>query len=121
MMKNKKEPKWWEVEVEAEERGLTVDEYLKILKLEKENEANRKIRIGQLEKIVRAEKEKTKAYDQIAKIHSAYIAILLKKLVATKDNAVVITSEEVSEAMEKYETRGLPMEGGFGLYFEEVG
>ena len=116
MEKKKKEPKWWEVE--AEESGLPVDEYLKTLKLEKENEA---IRIWQLEKIVNAEKEKTKAYDQIAKIHSAYIAILLKKLEASKDNTVVITSEEVSEAMEKYETRGLPVEGGFGLYFEEVG
>lgn len=84
-------------------------------------EANSEAQIAQLEKIVAAEKEKAKAYEQIAKIHSAYIAILLKKLVATKGNAVVITSEEVSEAMEKYETRGLPMEGGFGLYFEEVG
>ena len=82
---------------------------------------NEKICLWKLEQMLKAEKEKTKAYDQIAKIHSAYIAILLKKLVATKDNAVVITSEEVSEAMEKYETRGLPMEGGFGLYFEEVG
>lgn len=82
---------------------------------------NEKICLWKLEQMLKAEKEKTKAYDQIAKIHSAYIAILLKKLEASKDNTVVITSEEVSEAMEKYETRGLPVEGGFGLYFEEVG
>ena len=82
---------------------------------------NEKICLWKLEQMLKAEKEKTKAYDQIAKIHSAYIAILLKKLEASKDNAVVITSEEVSEAMESFETRGLPVEGGFGLYFEEVG
>lgn len=85
------------------------------------DKTNSELQIAQLEKIVAAEKEKAIAYEQIAKIHSAYIAILLKKLEASKDNAVVITSEDVNEAMEKYETRGLPVEGGFGLYFEEVG
>ena len=84
-------------------------------------ESNSETQRAQLEKIVALEKEKAKAYEQLIKTYSAYIAILLKKLVATKGNAVIITSEDVSEAMEKYETRGLPVEGGFGLYFEEVG
>lgn len=84
-------------------------------------EENEKIRIWQLEKMVKAEKEKSKAYEQLIRTYSAYISILLRKLVATKGNAVVISSDDVKEAMEKYETRGLPMEGGFGLYFEEVG
>lgn len=89
--------------------------------IEAYDKTNSEIQIAQLEKMVALEKEKAKAYKQVIKTYSAYITILLRKLVATKGNAVVITSEEVSEAMEKYETRGLQMEGGFGLYFEEVG
>ena len=84
-------------------------------------ESNSEIQIAQLEKIVALEKEKAKAYEHLIKTYSAYISILLRKLVATKGNAVVISSDDVKEASEKYETRGLPVEGGFGLYYEEIG
>lgn len=73
-----------------------------------------------LKQIIATERKKLKAYKQIVKGHSAYISILLKKLGATKDNVITITAEEVAEALKKYETRGIPIDGGFSLYYEDV-
>ena len=55
-------------------------------------------------------------YEQIAKVHSAYIAILLNKLGASKDNMFTIKASEVMEFMNKYETRAMPSECGWRLY-----
>ena len=68
--------------------------------------------------MVAEEREKVKGYEQLAKVHSAYISILLNKLGATKDNMITITAEEVTEALTKYEARALPSEDGFSLYCE---
>lgn len=68
---------------------------------------------------LKAEREKVKGYEELAKIHSAYISILLKELGATKDNMITITAAEVTEALQKYEARALPnKDGSFGLYCE---
>ena len=65
-------------------------------------------------------RQKVAGYEQLAQVHSAYISILLKKLGATKDNMLIITAEEVKEALTKYETRAMPVENGFGLYCEST-
>lgn len=47
------------------------------------------------------EREKVAGHEELAKIQTSYIAILLKKLGATKDNPVTITREDVSESIAK--------------------
>lgn len=84
-------------------------------KLKQEKNKNHK-----LMKMVSDERQKVAGYEQLAKVHSAYISILLKKLGATKDNMITITSAEVTEALKKYEARALPSEDGFSLYCEEI-
>jgi len=73
---------------------------------------------GKLLKMVAEEREKVAGYEQIAKVHSAYIAILLRKLGATQDNAIAITPAEVNEALEKYDTRAIAGNDEFSLYYE---
>jgi hypothetical protein len=80
-----------------------------------------KIREDHLRRIIDTERTRHKAYEQIVNGYSAYIAILLDKLGATKDNAITITAEEAAEALKKYETRGIPIDGGFSLYCEVIG
>lgn len=83
-------------------------------KLKQEKNRNHK-----LMKMVSDERQKVAGYEQLAKVHSAYISILLKKLGATKDNMITITAAEVTEALQKYEARALPNnDGSFGLYCE---
>lgn len=69
-------------------------------------------------KMVETERERVAGYEQLAKLHAAYIAFLLQKLGATKGNPVPITKEDVAEAT-KLEVRGLPDGEGFKLYIEE--
>ena len=129
---------WWEEE--AEKKGLPVEEYLDILKMEKENaqlslerwkrEYKKKFdRLSRDEKWefvfeekYEAEQEKVKGYAELARVHSAYISILLKKLEATKDNAVTVTGEEIKKAMEKYEARAMyePTDRSWKLYCEVI-
>ena len=71
-------------------------------------------------KMINDEREKVAGYEQIAKVHSAYISILLKKLGATKDNIITITAEEVREALRKYEARAMLAEEGYRLYCEVI-
>lgn len=73
-----------------------------------------------LVKMLTEEREKVAGYNQIAKVHSAYISILLKRLEATEDKPVTITASEVTEALTKYEARAMPTEGGFNLYCEVI-
>ena len=90
---------------------------LKEEKLLKEQTRNKRL-LG----MVKTEREKTAGYEQLAKVHSAYIAILLKKLGATKEQPVIILAEDVTEALESYETRAFSYEdGSWGLYCETVG
>lgn len=80
--------------------------------LEKERERNKKLLA-----MVNDAKEKVRGYEQVAKVHSAYIGILLKKLGAYKDNAFNIKPEDVADALKNIETRALPMEdGSWSLY-----
>ena len=82
-----------------------------VLRLEKRNE--------RLLKAVSEEREKIASYEQLAKVHSAYISILLKKLGATEDNKVEIKATEVTEALNKYESRAIATDEGFALYYTE--
>lgn len=84
-------------------------------KLKQEKNKNHK-----LMKMVSDERQKVAGYEQLAKVYSAYISILLNKLGATKDNMIAITSAEVTEALKKYEARALPSEDGFSLYCEVI-
>ena len=80
-------------------------------------EAERK-RNDKLLKMIGEAREQVAGYEQLAKVHAAYIAFLIQKLGATKDSPVTITKEDVVEAM-KLEVRGLPDGEGFKLYIEE--
>ncbi len=84
----------------------------KLEKVKKQNE--------RLLKMIGEEREKVAGYEQIAKVHSAYISILLKRLGATKENAVDITAQEIAEAIEgKSEARAFMSEqGAYSLYYE---
>ena len=75
-----------------------------------------------LKDMLEAEREKVRGYEQIAKVHSAYIAILLNKLGATEDKPITIKASEVTEALEKYEARAMvePKESSWKLYCEVV-
>lgn len=85
-------------------------------------EKKRKIRAWHryYENRIAEEKGKIRGYEELARIHSAYITVLLKRLGATEDNMVTITAEEVKEALTKYETRVVPADGGCSLYCEVV-
>ena len=76
------------------------------------------IRNAKLLKMVTDAREQVAGYEQLAKLHAAYIAFLIQKLGATKDNPITITNGDVAEAM-KLEVRGLPDGEGFKLYIEE--
>lgn len=66
-----------------------------------------------------AERAKVAGYEQLAKVHSAYITILLKELGATEENMITITPDEVTEALQRYEARAVPNgDGSFSLYCE---
>lgn len=84
------------------------------------NEANNAIREAKLKQMVEEERQKVKAYEQIAKVHSAYISILLKRLGAAQDNPQTFTKAEIKEALEHYEARGIPLEDGYSLYCEVI-
>lgn len=76
--------------------------------------------VKKLKQMIQDERQKVEGYEQLAKVHSAYISILLNKLGATKDNMITITASEVTEALKKYEARALPSEDGFSLYCEVI-
>lgn len=87
-------------------------------KLQKEKNKNHR-----LLKMIAEERAKVAGHEQLAKVHSAYISILLNRLGATQDNPLPIMASEVKEAMQKYEARaiqvdGLSLEAGFSLYCE---
>lgn len=82
-------------------------------RLEAEERKNAK-----LLKMVNDEREKVAGYEQLAKLHAAYIAHLLQKLGATKENPVTITKDDVTEAM-NLKVLGAPCSEGFKLYIEE--
>ena len=64
-------------------------------KLQKEKNKNHR-----LLKMIAEEREKVAGYEQLAKVHSAYISILLNKLEATNsDNAITINAEEVKRSL----------------------
>lgn len=75
--------------------------------------------IEYLEEQIKEEKAKVAGYEQVAKVHSAYISILLKRLGATEDNKVDVQAAEIAEALEKLEARAVATESGFGLYYAE--
>lgn len=74
-----------------------------------------------LKKIIGTERAKAEGYKQISEIYGAYIAVLLKRLGASKENGITINGEEVSEALKKYEVRAFPAdEGKWSLYCEVI-
>lgn len=77
----------------------------------------KKERIAKLIKMLENEREKVAGYEQLARVHTAYIGVLIGRLGATKDNPITITKDDVAEAM-KYEVRGYPEGDAFNLYIE---
>lgn len=70
-----------------------------------------------LRRLYEGEREKVSGYEQLAQLHVAYIAVLIGRLGATKDNPITITTDDVAKAM-KAEVRGYPEGEGFKLYIE---
>lgn len=83
----------------------------------KEREKKRNEKLLQM---VEAEREKVAGYEQITKLYSAYISILLERLGATEDNAVNIGKTEAVEAMNRLEARAISTEDGYRLYCEII-
>ena len=69
------------------------------------------------ENCIAADKEMIRGCEQVAQVHSAYISILLKRLGATEGNAVVISPQEISEAMKKELPRANVEDGTYKLYY----
>ena len=86
----------------------------------KQELANVKKQNEKLLKMVGEEREKVAGYEQIAKVHSAYISILLNKLGATRKNMITITAREIKEALKMYETRAIRDDDGYSLYCEVI-
>lgn len=77
--------------------------------------------VNKLEAELADEKQKVKGYEELAKLHSAYIAILLQKLKATEENKVTITKEDITQGMFNLETRAHITEDGIiTLYCAEI-
>lgn len=72
-----------------------------------------------LKRMLIAEREKVAGYEQVAKVNSAYISILLKRLGATEDNKIEIKASEITEALTRYGTFAVATEEGFALYYTE--
>lgn len=80
-----------------------------------------KKRNAKLLNMLMEERQKVEGYNELFKVHTAYISILLKKLGATEDKAVTISQEEVKGALEKLEPRAVVEgNGDLKLYFAEV-
>ena len=75
--------------------------------------------IEHLEKMLANEREKIAGCEQMAKIYTAYIYLLLKKLEAVEDNKVTFKEDEIQEAIRKGETRAIRSEEGWSLYYKE--
>ena len=74
-----------------------------------------------LKKMLIAEREKVKGYEEIAKLHSAYITILLRRLNATEDKPVTISADDVKNAVSRYEARAFKNDlEGWSFYVEEL-
>ena len=129
----RKKDKWWEKE--AEEQGLTLEQYISTLKLKKENaELELTVLNKKEEKRSRREKwddyqaeqfealkETVKGYEEVAKLHSAYIAFLLRKLGATEGAPVIIRDEDIKHSIEHLEARAIPKSAGvWAFYCEEA-
>ena len=70
-----------------------------------------------LKTMLEQEREKNKGYEELARLHCAYITILLHRINATEDNAVTITKEEVTRAMSDFEARAFTdNDGAVNLY-----
>ncbi len=92
-------------------------------KTTKQKLAQEKKKINKLMKMIGEERQKAAGYEQVAKVHSAYISILLKKLGAIdNNNSVTITQTEVKEALKKYEARAMvePTNNSYKLYCEVI-
>lgn len=89
---------------------MTLKQELKITKSQNEK----------LLKMVEAERQKTDGYNQIIKMYSAYISILLQRLGATKDNAVLMKNSDIKYALNSFEARVLTSDDGWNLYFEQI-
>ena len=81
-------------------------------KLKKQNE--------RFMRMIAEEREKVRGYEEVAKVNSAYISILLKRLGATEEKPIDIKAPEITEALQNCEARALATEGGFALYVKEA-
>ena len=73
--------------------------------------------VNKLEAELADEKQKAEGYEEIARVHNAYIAFLLHKLGATEEAPVVIRGEDIKHALEHLETRVLVGEAGVWKFF----
>lgn len=65
------------------------------------------------------ERGRVKAYEQIVKMYSAYMAVLLNALSAVKDKPFKLKHSEITKGLEEFEVRAIPSEAGFDMYVEK--
>ena len=82
--------------------------------------ARRKRQNEKLRKMYEDKRREVAGHEELASIQTTYIAILLKKLGATKESPVTITKDEVSAIFAKDIVRvGFESVGVFKFYIEE--
>lgn len=79
--------------------------------------ARRKRQNEKLRRMLEEEKKSVAGYEELKKIQSAYVAILLKKLGATEDNPVMITSDEIKEALAQDNVRAIIEDVGVWKFY----
>ena len=81
--------------------------------------ARRKRQNEKLRKMVEDARKDIAGHEELAKIHTAYVGVLLNKLGATKESPVTITNEEVREALAKCDVRATVADScAWNLYCE---
>lgn len=83
--------------------------------------ARRKKQNEKLRKMYEDARQVIAGHEEVARIQTACIAILLNKLKATKENPVTITAEEVKEALKTDNVKaGIEEAGVWKLYCEDA-
>ncbi len=77
------------------------------MKVKKDDGMEQKLKVlqkknEQLFKMVNDEREKTAGYEQVARLYTAYISILLRMLNATEEKRVTIKGTDIKEALERF-------------------
>lgn len=98
----------------AKQNEVTAESAIKAFK-----EAEYKIKNDNLRKMNEELRLTVEGHKELAKVFTAYIALLLKRVGATEEEPMLITEEDVKYALEHYETRAILQNGEKMLFCAE--